>query len=90
MTGKHSSIHPTLRSDRATLPWKRRRRIEFSSWPPLTIDVRPVSTAMSTRGHPSPAVAGSLPRSDSPLSHPAVSDSLRKGRDEDVTEPRLS
>ncbi len=84
MTGKHSSIHPTLRSDRATLPWKRRRRIEFSSWPRLTIDASPSSAAMSTRGQPSLAVTGSLRRSDSPSFHPAMPDRLREGRDADV------
>ena len=59
MTHKHSAIHPTLRSDRATLPWKRRRRIEFASWPRLMIDASPTSTAMVSSGHPLPAVGES-------------------------------
>ena len=71
VTHKHSAIHPTLRSDRATLPWKRRRRIEFASWPRLMIDASPTSTAMVSRWHPLPAVGES---SDAVIRRHTISD----------------
>ncbi|MDF3041500.1 MAG: hypothetical protein K0Q71_4206, partial [Thermomicrobiales bacterium] len=32
MTEKRSPVHPALRADLVTVPWKRRRRINFNAW----------------------------------------------------------
>ena len=90
MTDKHSSIHPALRSDRVTLPWKRRRRIEFSAWPPLTIDAGSISAAAPTRVHPSHTVAETLRRGNSLPLHPAMPNTPCEVRDEDVPWLRLT
>jgi hypothetical protein len=36
MTEKHSPVHPALRVDFVTAPWKRRRRINFNAWARIT------------------------------------------------------
>ena len=56
MTGKHSPVHPALRVDFVTMPWKRRRRINFDAWARITPETEGIPAV------PSPVVRP-LPRS---------------------------
>jgi hypothetical protein len=42
MTKKHSPVHPALRIHFVTVPWKRRRRINFNAWARVTAKTEPI------------------------------------------------
>ena len=54
MTQKHSPIHPALRAHVVTEPWKRRRRIDFNTWPRLTVETERIPAMPSAPVRPSP------------------------------------
>jgi hypothetical protein len=47
MTEKHSPVHPALRVDFVTAPWKRRRRINFNAWARITPETQHISAVPS-------------------------------------------
>jgi hypothetical protein len=54
MTGKHSPVHPALRVDFVTVPWKRRRRINFNAWARITPDTETIPCVPSSAVRPLP------------------------------------
>ena len=54
MTGKHSPVHPALRVDFVTVPWKRRRRINFNAWARITPETETIPSVPSTAVRPLP------------------------------------
>jgi hypothetical protein len=47
MSEKHSPVHPALRVDFVTVPWKRRRRINFNAWTRVTAKTEPIPAVPS-------------------------------------------
>jgi hypothetical protein len=47
MTKKHSSVHPALRADSVSVPWKRRRRIDFNAWSRVTAETERIPAVPS-------------------------------------------
>jgi hypothetical protein len=47
MTDKHSPVHPALRVDFVSAPWKRRRRINFNAWARITPETQHIPAVPS-------------------------------------------
>jgi hypothetical protein len=91
MTERHSPVHPALRVDFVTLPWKRRRRITFNAWTRVTAETEPIpAVPVATvrpplRSGPSGDSTG-FPSRDSP----ATMEVIRIGAIEESRRPRCS
>jgi hypothetical protein len=91
MTKKHSPVHPALRVDFVTVPWKRRRRINFNAWARVTAKTEPIPVVPSSMVRP-PLRSG--PCSDSTgfpsRDGPATIEMIRIGTIEEARRPRCS
>ena len=69
MTEKHSSVHPALRADFVTVPWKRRRRINVNVGARVTAEIKRIPTVPSATVRPLPR-SGPLPLDRLPSPEP--------------------
>jgi hypothetical protein len=54
MAQKHSPVHPALRADFVTVPWRRRRRIDFNAWARVTAETERIPATPSAAVRPLP------------------------------------
>ena len=54
MTEKRSPVHPALRADFVTVPWKRRRRINLNAWARVAAETERIPVVPSTAVRPPP------------------------------------
>lgn len=69
MTEKHSPVHPALRADFVTVPWKRRRRINFSAGARVTAETEGIPAVPLAPVPPLPR-SGPLPLDRLPSAEP--------------------
>ena len=86
MTGKHSPVHPALRVDFVTMPWKRRRRIDFTAWACITPETEGIPAVPLAAGRPLPR-SGPLGRDRVPPAVLALMDEMLGEKPEEDRRP---